>query len=130
MRIDIRKTNPTKYRFGMLCTTVTLAHAVAFVVRNLPPVYKDLIEKVVPFEFISLLALASVVVWALGVLLREWKALQASLLMMTAFYSAIASTLIYSGLYNGAIMWIGAVFVCLFTYNMKPVELLRGSRGQ
>ena len=129
MRIDVRKTNPTKYHFSQLAAVVTGAHVLSLILREGYPQGYLLIENIAPFEVVILLAASAVLVYLWGIISRVWEYLQTALLMMTVFYLVITISLLHSHLYNGVIMWAGAVVVCFFTYRMKPVELLRGKES-
>ena len=128
MRINIRKTNPTKYKFGTLIALVVLAHVLSLVFRESPPQIYLLIERLLPFSVVIVLGFIGFLVWFWGVVNQTWEYLQLSIFLMTIFFLIIDISLIYNRGYNGAIMWTGAVIVGIFTYKMKPVELIRGAK--
>jgi len=124
MRIDIRKTNPTKYRFSTLIAIVVLAHIFSLLIREEQPAVYRAFESLFPFSAVILTGVVGTLIWVWGILTRTWAFLQTSLLLMGLFFAVIDASLIYTRSWNGAIMWTGAVFVCLFTYKMRPVDLM------
>ena len=124
MKINIRKTNPTKYRFSVLITTVVFAHIFSLIVRSDQPVIYRAFENLLPFSYVIVVGIIGLLIWLWSALTKKWAYLQTSLLLMALFFAIIDASLLYTRSWNGAIMWSGAVFVCLFTYAMRPVDLM------
>jgi len=124
MKIDIRKTNPTKYRFSVLITTVVFAHIFSLVVRSDQPVIYKAFDNLFPFSVVLIIGFIGLLIWLWASLTKIWAFLQTSLLLMALFFAIINASLLYTRSWNGAIMWSGAMFVCLFTYKMRPVDLM------
>jgi len=124
MKIDIRKTNPTKYRFSVLISLVVFAHITSLILREEQPLVYKAFESFLPFSYIIGIGLIGSLIWLWASLTKVWAFLQTSLLLMALFFAIIDASLIYTRSWNAVIMWTGAVFVCLFTYAMKPVDLM------
>jgi len=124
MKINIRKTNPTKYRFRVLISLVVFAHITSLIFREEQPLVYKAFENFFPFSYIIGIGLIGSLIWLWASLTKVWAFLQTSLLLMALFFAIIDASLIYTRSWNAVIMWTGAVFVCLFTYMMKPVDLM------
>ena len=124
MKIDIRKTNPIKYRLSTLIAIVVLAHIFSLLIRDDQPAIYKAFESLFPFSVVILTGVLGTLIWLWSMLTKTWAFIQTSLLVMALFFAIIDASLLYTHSWNGAIMWTGAVFVCLFTYKMRPVYLM------
>lgn len=126
MRVNIRKTNPTKFMSGNLIALTTLGHLISLVVReSIPPYYLGL-SPLVPFPFIVSFAVAGILLWAYGLIKQDWGTLQLSFVFSGIFYTLMNLSLLLLGLFNGAVMWTAAMGIIYMAYKMSPVELIRG----
>lgn len=128
MKINIKKTNPTKYRFSILVAFVTLAHVISLIAREHPPQVYLSFDSLIPFRIVMIFGIVGFILWTVSIVQKKWELLQMSLFIMTLFYLFIDLSLILSNAYNGAIMWSGAVFICILIFKMKPIELIRGQK--